>query len=148
MKIIMEMPVPCSHCGEIVELNDCRTAPCKEELVCRACYDELDQQKELEDNCDKCGEQLDQCEGCENKACSICDDDYWRHDSEGVKLCPDCYAALQEEYNRETNNGQRVCGSCAHFENEDIDGDGDCSEELGPKNCRDYCYDSYKPREK
>lgn len=40
----MEMPVPCARCGEIVELNDCRTSKHYDELVCRECYDELEEQ--------------------------------------------------------------------------------------------------------
>ena len=35
----MEMPVPCSKCGEWIELNDTRESDISKELVCSECYD-------------------------------------------------------------------------------------------------------------
>lgn len=38
----MEMPAPCSRCGDVQELNDYRSLPAGGELVCDVCWSDDD----------------------------------------------------------------------------------------------------------
>lgn len=38
----MEMPAPCSRCGEVQELNDYRSRPGETDLVCDDCWESQD----------------------------------------------------------------------------------------------------------
>lgn len=71
--------------------------------------------------CPKCGEELQQCEGCENMGCADCDGYIVTHD--GVVLCSECGAVCKADCDAMRAVG---CGSCALFSNEDIEGQGWC----------------------
>lgn len=89
--------------------------------------------------CPKCGEEKVQCENCENMGCPDCDG--YVTTSDDVLLCPECSAALQAEYDKETDNGTKVCGTCSLFADEDTDGDGWCEFHQEPRHCSNYCED-------
>ena len=58
----MEMPCLCD-CGEWFDLNDGRTSPYRDVVVCRDCYDRQCERKELEDQIEEL--QLDLDNGAE-----------------------------------------------------------------------------------
>lgn len=93
--------------------------------------------------CTTCAEygpdDYDRCENCEIQGCPDCID--WKHDREGVTLCPECYQALQDEWKKDTNNGADVCGTCAHFTDEDTEGYGWCELHEQNQHENDYCSD-------
>lgn len=94
--------------------------------------------------CPECGEQLVQCDNCEEYGCPSCNEEWAVTGDESV-LCPECSADIREEYNKATENGTKVCGSCACFKDEDVSGCGECNHHDVPENyfsvrsCFDYC---------
>ena len=87
--------------------------------------------------CPKCGEELVQCENCENVGCPDCDGYVTTPDE--VLLCAKCTAALKAEWDEHTANGTKICGTCVHFKDEDADGDGWCEEDDWGWNRQHYC---------
>lgn len=59
--------------------------------------------------------------------------------------CPGYSADIDTEYNRVTENGTKVCGSCNCFKYEDANGYGECDHHDVPENyfdvryCSEYC---------
>lgn len=59
--------------------------------------------------------------------------------------CPGYSADIDTEYNRVTENGTKVCGSCNCFKYEDANGYGECEYHDVPesyfeaRHCSDYC---------
>ncbi len=52
--------------------------------------------KYMRTKCDACGDVLVMCENCETTICPTCGDmSEWVQDSDGVDICPDCYAELK-----------------------------------------------------
>ena len=68
---------------------------------------------------------LVQCDNCEEYGCPDCNEE-WVVTSDESVLCPECSADIRAEYNKATENGTKVCGSCACFKNEDANGVGEC----------------------
>lgn len=87
--------------------------------------------------CPKCGEELVMCENCENTGCPDCDGYITTRDD--VLLCAECGTAIQAEWEKQTENGTKVCGTCAHFKFEDCDGDGWCDKDQMVWHCSYYC---------
>lgn len=94
--------------------------------------------------CPTCGEELTACENCEVNICTCCNED-WRTTRDDVILCPECVAALTEDYNKQTDNGTKVCGTCAHFVGMDTDGDGLCRRDILDYHKTDYCKNFFQP---
>ncbi len=86
--------------------------------------------------CPKCGEPLVECENCETSGCVCCNED-WVTTMDDVLLCPECGEALQKEYDKATENGTKVCRTCAHFEA----GPEWCPHIEESKDPREYCED-------
>ena len=87
--------------------------------------------------CPKCGDDLTICENCEKTGCMDCEN--WTRTRDDCDLCPECAAALQAEYDKETDNGTKVCGTCSLFTDEDAEGDGWCEFHQESRHCSDYC---------
>ena len=64
--------------------------------------------KQTTATCPKCGEEIVQCENCENMGCPDCDGFVVTRDD--VILCPECAAACKEDCDKMRAVG---CGSCA-----------------------------------
>ena len=64
--------------------------------------------KQTTATCPKCGEEIVQCENCENTGCPDCDGFIVTRDD--VILCPECAAACKENCDKMRAVG---CGSCA-----------------------------------
>lgn len=62
--------------------------------------------------CPECGMPLVQCDNCEEYGCPDCNEE-WVVTSDESVLCPECSADIRAEYNKATENGTKVCGSCA-----------------------------------
>lgn len=75
--------------------------------------------KQTTATCPKCGEEIVQCENCENMGCPDCDGFVVTRDD--VILCPECAAACKEDCDKMRAVG---CGSCALFADEDDEGAG------------------------
>lgn len=95
--------------------------------------------------CPKCGEELVMCENCDNVGCPDCDGYVVTRDD--VLLCAECDAALRTEWEKQTENGTRVCGTCAHFKDEDVDGDGWCDKDQMESHRSYYC-ENHSPKER
>ena len=89
--------------------------------------------------CPECGMPLVQCDNCEEYGCPDCNEE-WVVTSDESVLCPECSADIRAEYNKATENGTKVCGSCACFKNEDANGVGECEYPEDHKN-RTNCLD-------
>lgn len=77
--------------------------------------------KQTTATCPKCGEEIVQCENCENMGCPDCDGFVVTRGD--VILCPECAAACKEDCDKMRAVG---CGSCALFADEDDEGQGWC----------------------
>ena len=73
--------------------------------------------KQTTATCPKCGEEIVQCENCENMGCPDCDGFVVTRGD--VILCPECAAACKEDCDKMRAVG---CGSCALFADEDDEG--------------------------
>lgn len=62
-------------------------------------------------NCPKCGMELQVCDNCENVGCPNCDGYTITRDD--VLLCSECSADILAEWNKQTENGAKVCGTCS-----------------------------------
>ena len=89
--------------------------------------------------CPECGMPLVQCDNCEEYGCPDCNEE-WVVTSDESVLCPECSADIRAEYNKATENGTKVCGSCACFKKEDANGVGECEYPEDHKN-RTNCLD-------
>lgn len=49
----MEMPAPCSRCGDVQELDDYRALPAGGELVCDVCWD-IEERQDPDEYHDRC----------------------------------------------------------------------------------------------
>ena len=85
--------------------------------------------------CPKCGEELMQCENCEEWGCPVCNDE-WRTTNDDALLCPECAAACKEDCDRMRAAG---CGSCSQFANENDEGQGWCNLRQEPVSFIDRC---------
>lgn len=92
------------------------------------------------DICPECEGLQEMCENCEIIGCPECTAG-WVYTDDGCWLCPECAAALRELYNKETENGTKVCGTCSLFMDEDIEGDGWCEFHQESRRCSEYCTD-------
>lgn len=81
---------------------------------------------------------LEMCENCETKGCPECSEG-WRMDSEGCWLCPECYKAISDEWNKHTENGKKVCGTCAYANNDDDEEYIECGRDGGDHHMYEYC---------
>ncbi len=88
--------------------------------------------------CEKCGEDLDKCDGCGEVYCPNCDEGNGT-DTAGNGLCSGCITAVKAEWARETENGTKVCGTCSHFSDEDANGYGACYLDEDDPRCNGYC---------
>lgn len=94
--------------------------------------------------CPECGMPLVQCDNCEEYGCPDCNEE-WVVTSDESVLCPECSADIRAEYNKATENGTKVCGSCNCFKYEDANGYGECEHHDVPesyfeaRHCSDYC---------
>lgn len=86
--------------------------------------------------CPKCGEELQECENCENAGCPDCDKYIVTRDD--VVLCPECGAMCKAECDAQRAVG---CGSCALFSDEDDEGRGWCELHQEPMCYIDKCED-------
>lgn len=86
--------------------------------------------------CPACGEEIVQCEYCENEGCPDCNG--FVVTREEVVLCPECAAACKEDCDKARAIG---CGGCSLFSDEDVDGDGWCELHQRSMNCIDDCDD-------
>ncbi|MDR2890741.1 MAG: hypothetical protein LBV18_03945 [Alistipes sp.] len=80
-------------------------------------YDRLmgkDMSEIEEQICDKCGGEIDRCDGCGEAYCSNCDDGCGIDDGDN-SLCSGCMTAAKEDWARITDNGRKVCETCANF---------------------------------
>lgn len=93
----------------------------------------------MEKNCQKCGEQLEQCEACGIIGCVVCYGE-WRMDGEGAWYCPKCVG----EWNRMTENGMKTCANCTHFIESDEEY-GVCGKE-NIEGCSGYYCEKWKLR--
>lgn len=95
--------------------------------------------------CPKCGELLQTCEECGVTGCpDNCDpgwDNTYYMDEPGIWHCPTCRAKLHAEWVEATDNGIKVCGSCAMFKDECDDGTGECEFHQESRHCSQYCED-------
>ena len=97
-------------------------------------------------NCPKCGMELQVCDNCENVGCPNCDGYTITRDD--VLLCSECSADILAEWNKQTENGAKVCGTCSHFKDEDVAGDGWCDKDDAIYHCSYYCGDHLPRLEK
>ena len=61
--------------------------------------------KQTTATCPKCGEEIVQCENCENTGCPDCDGFVVTRDD--VILCPECAAAMKRKHAAERKRKQR-----------------------------------------
>ncbi len=88
--------------------------------------------------CEKCGNDLDQCENCERWGCLECEEG-WKRTRDDVWLCPECAAAILADWNKETENGTKICGTCSHFSNDDDEDYGVCGKDGGDYPSNYHC---------
>lgn len=97
--------------------------------------------------CPNCGLDYDKCENCEREGCFNCDG--WTMTSDDCPLCPECAAAIKEEYNTNTDNGTKICETCSHFApDEDDEEYGSCRNNRGGVHQSEWCKEWNKHQEK
>jgi hypothetical protein len=92
--------------------------------------------EENQQYCPKCGEEIVQCENCENTGCPDCDG--FVVTSYDVLLCPECAASCENDCNKMRAVG---CGSCSLFSEENDEGQGWCELHQEPVCFIDKCSD-------
>lgn len=85
--------------------------------------------------CPTCGEELMQCENCEEWGCSVCNEE-WHTTRDDVLLCPECSAACKEDCDKMRAAG---CGSCSLFTDETDEGNGWCNLRQESVSFIDHC---------